>query len=827
MTVERDPADLPLVAAQSGWVRRLAVELARDAHAGEDIAQDALLAASASPTKPGALRAWLAGAVRNLSRMRRRSEDRRASREQRAARPERVDDPTLALERLELQEALLGAVRGLPEPYRTTVLLRWFEGLEPEEIARRTKTPVRTVHTRVHRALALLREMLDRRSQGDRSRWLAAWLPALSQPSSGWRWVLLMELKTKLALAGLLAALGVSIWIASRRAAALDPSTKAHAVTAQAPLDPAETSHESLIGTDSPTGHRVSELPDPAPGTVAARTIHGRVIDVTGALLPGIPLMSRSEPAARATSDARGYFAIEIAAGDGELDVEAPGWISIYDTRIELPDPVEGYYLVLARPRTIPGFVKDRAGNPIAHANISLGAQSWGLWDFSSGYRDELRRRLGLGLESSSLRLWTTTSETDGSFRLETARIPGQEVRASRQGFQTHGLEPPDDGEPVTLVLDSEVRRLRGGAFDPNGRPVYGASLRLGHSETWSDDHGGFALEFDARTPGAHLIAVHPDWEPVVQPCLSASPTDPGAWPDPLVIRFRQPVAGIRGIVQDIDGKPVRDAEVVALDPPTWDEYLGRIGESTVRDNSSSASVLGCDSVRTGEDGRFHLRGLAQRSYRLFAYSKRTLESVVSEPIPGGTLDAVLVIGKPSERCRFAGSVVDLQGAPIARATISAMRMMPGGRRIDMDQVSTDEQGHFDLPGMSSAIDGFIVWTEVGPAEIVPVDPALPRDAQRLQVGRVARVEVQILTPGLQADTVAFLDASGTALACGTKIGRGGWMGGGDRADLSDGKSGVLIVSERAQTLVLKSQGKEVQRILLHLDPAQVNYVRP
>jgi RNA polymerase sigma-70 factor (ECF subfamily) len=191
----------------------LAIAVASDAHAGEEIAQDALLAASdRAAGAPGNLKSWLAGAVRKLHRRRARSDADRKARERQAARPDVVDDPTLALERLEIQEALSAAVRELEEPYRTTVLQRWYEGLEPQRIAERTGVPVRTVHTRVTRALAMLRETLDRRSHGDRTRWMAAWAPLMPGTSNVVK-VTLMGIKVKVAVAVALVAVGVTAMI--------------------------------------------------------------------------------------------------------------------------------------------------------------------------------------------------------------------------------------------------------------------------------------------------------------------------------------------------------------------------------------------------------------------------------------------------------------------------------------------------------------------------------------------------------------------------------------------------------------------------------------
>ncbi len=216
MTTRPDP-DLDRLVAEAAWVRKLALAVARDAHAADDLAQDAWVAALARPPRGEDRRGWFARVLRNLERLRARGDSNRGARERHVARRETDEDPTLALERLEMQEALLRCVRALAEPYRTTVVLRWFEGLDPAEVGRRTNVPLRTVHTRTTRALALLREALDRRSGGDRSRWMAAWLPLLSLRPAGSGlvpWILAMNVKLKI---GLALAAGLLLFVAIRR----------------------------------------------------------------------------------------------------------------------------------------------------------------------------------------------------------------------------------------------------------------------------------------------------------------------------------------------------------------------------------------------------------------------------------------------------------------------------------------------------------------------------------------------------------------------------------------------------------------------------------
>src|SRR5262249_15618093 len=148
-----------LLALQNARIQSLALAIAVDGHVADDLAQEAWLALVRRPPKAsGSVAGWLTRTMRNLLRHRVRDEARRRQRESSAARAGLVDGSERALERLELHESILQAVRDLKEPYRSTVLLRWFEQLEPAEIARRTGVPIRTVHTRVSRSLRMLRD---------------------------------------------------------------------------------------------------------------------------------------------------------------------------------------------------------------------------------------------------------------------------------------------------------------------------------------------------------------------------------------------------------------------------------------------------------------------------------------------------------------------------------------------------------------------------------------------------------------------------------------------------------------------------------------------
>src|SRR6185503_5601528 len=108
------------------------------------------------------------------ARERARRESRRAGHEARAARSEALTSSADLVARASVQRRVVELVLALEEPYRETVLLRYFEGLSPKAIARRTSVPLATVKTRLRRALAALRARMERASGGDGRSWLSA-----------------------------------------------------------------------------------------------------------------------------------------------------------------------------------------------------------------------------------------------------------------------------------------------------------------------------------------------------------------------------------------------------------------------------------------------------------------------------------------------------------------------------------------------------------------------------------------------------------------------------------------------------------------------------
>ncbi|HEX6883756.1 MAG TPA: sigma-70 family RNA polymerase sigma factor, partial [Planctomycetota bacterium] len=170
--------------ANQGFLRRLARELIRDAARAEDLLQDTWL--TWRERRPAGLaepRAWLARVLQNRARNLLRQDQRRAQREQRVARPEAIPSE-LTQATVDVQAEVVAVLQRLDEPEQTALMLRYYHGLGPTEIAARTGVSLNTVKSRLARALAHLRAELDRRHAHDHKDWRHCLVP-LALPEGG------------------------------------------------------------------------------------------------------------------------------------------------------------------------------------------------------------------------------------------------------------------------------------------------------------------------------------------------------------------------------------------------------------------------------------------------------------------------------------------------------------------------------------------------------------------------------------------------------------------------------------------------------------------
>ena len=281
------------------WVRGLATRLVRED--ADDAAQDVWLAALRSPpdsNRPP--RPWLARVLQNAARKRFRDESTRRDYETAAPLPDAETSPEALVGRVQLQQLLVELVLGLEEPFRQTLLLRFFEGKSSAEIAEASGVPAGTVRWRLKEGLERVRTALDARHHGDRKAWLLSCAPLLLPPAGPWltAGVALMEKKVRVSivvvivmLVGLLAG-----WSFSVR-----PGVDARATTP--PVERvASPSSELPVATAVPSVVRV----EPAIAAPSASPVSPTIAAPVVAPSPAAPVPQPSAPSITAPATPSG-----------------------------------------------------------------------------------------------------------------------------------------------------------------------------------------------------------------------------------------------------------------------------------------------------------------------------------------------------------------------------------------------------------------------------------------------------------------------------------------------------------------------------------------
>lgn len=144
-----------------------------------DVVQETWLRAIDRPPQAlTSLRGWLAQVARNLARDHHRGASRRLARERAVARTEEAVE--VSSSKLEAHRAVVDRVLALDEPYKTVVLLRYYQGRTPKQIAEQLERNPATVRSQLHRAHELLRDEVDAEYGGDRAAWAGLFLPSIA-----------------------------------------------------------------------------------------------------------------------------------------------------------------------------------------------------------------------------------------------------------------------------------------------------------------------------------------------------------------------------------------------------------------------------------------------------------------------------------------------------------------------------------------------------------------------------------------------------------------------------------------------------------------------
>jgi RNA polymerase sigma-70 factor (ECF subfamily) len=846
-------APLDSLLERSTWTRELARRLVRDADEADELVQQTWVAAlEKPPSRSIPIKSWIAGVMRNLAREGRRGDARRTERERAAARGEVDCSREGLVEKLETHRALVAAVATLGEPSRSTILMRYFEGLSPREIARRTNTPVRTVHTRLHRALHELRRKLDTRYD-ERSAWLLALAPlarAKHATLAAWGAVIL-DAKLKVVCVAV-AAIGVASFFALRSIRGVAPSTdvvraSAGSVAGTTASDEVarELSTAQRTEVAQPVANRSSET---MPAVAEQGLLHGRVLDATGASLPGVlvhwsPFGGGTPIDATAPSARDGRFEMPLPGGGGTLECADERYAVVLGPTI-FDASSDGEHVLVVAPRIrIAGQVTDSSGQALEGVVVSL----WLPHNF--------RARFAEALTSSSDVRCDARSDAQGQFTLESVpAIEGANLIAELEGYTGPLLDlPQNDKFDLAIVMTPRGagELLSGVVLDVDGNVVEGAHVVLGEANASTDAHGNFTLLLASAGDSSIVRAAHTGSLSGEVRRLGDANNGRGAWPDPLVIRLGGAPLSITGRVVDAEDQPISDAEVWTEDKTEF----GRIQRR--RDNARFLLDVSAEQLARGEEwferkirtdgnGRFELKGLLARSYSLRVVHATTLDFASTAPIAAGAKDVVIRIERVEHRARVAGHVVSRAGVPVAEASVEAVvRIDPpagspnGSRTLELRGITvvTDSEGWFemhDVPMLARAL-------YVSSAACVGKQFELAADADcehlKLVVTMNCQVQIDLRDSRVEATSAKLLDAGGNELAC--QVYHGDLSMASKVVDLSTGRSEVFTVTEDARTLVLQAASgayepsadgkyfvatvREVARREIHLVPGSVN----
>jgi RNA polymerase sigma factor (sigma-70 family) len=708
-------ANINELLAHAGWLRRLAAYLARGAEEGEELVQETWLATARHPpdaTRPA--RPWLAEVMRNLARMRHRRLSRQSARE--AVTAQAVSPPPGADElmiRVEAQRLAAELVVSLDEPYRSTVLLRFFEDRSTNEIARLHDVAPATVRWRLKIAVDRLRDELDGQYRGGRRAWmLAVGLepdrlgPGLLVKGAS----IMAKVKTTTLVLGLalLLVTGGGFWWGIARHAR-QTGHGAAAPSSPAELASAAAWRRSSEGAEATAGE--------GSGDVAGRVLGPGGQVIAGAVVKAFCLSTRGRPprqGARATpgstTGADGRFRIagltpclyalsagaEGFVGSSRLGVEVKSGTNLQDVDLQLG---EGGF-------TLSGRVMDASSGPIPGAVVRLNG-----WVPS---RVE-------GIQGRHL--WETVTDQQGRYHAQVLRArydlvaladgygPGRAF-VDVAGNETHDFRLAPAAQLLGRVIIASDRTVVAGA-EVRAEGTEGEAL--GPSVPFTTDGEG-RFNITGLAPGPYRLI---------------------ARKGTLVAALAQPVVVAAASV-------TRDLEL-ALAP-------GLVLEGTVR--ARGKAVSGADvqlGARTSmrlwalpplrgvsdQTGRFSLDGVLPGEYRL-TLAAPGFPPFQMELSMRQSLSKVIEL---EDHIVVSGRVFTSRGDPARGAQVQAWVQPRDADRVASAGLATaDDQGRFEL-------------ARLGPGDLT---------LRARHRGEIARIEAQPVAAGERRDLVVRLAAGAT-----------------------------------------------------------------
>lgn len=671
--------------AHSRWVERLAVRLAGDGGGGDDLAQEAWLAAlqreRSFDADRGGAPAWFAGVLRRMAAKRRRTEARLRAREATAAREERIPSTEELVAQAELRRRLGASVEALDEPYRTTVLLRWFQGLTPTEIAKHQGVPAGTVRARLSRALDKLRDDLDDSYAGSRGAWSVvalglvpveastALLPSAVPSLSG---LLAMKALTLGLGASAVALVALGIWYTTRDDA--PPEDPPVAMAPQGDDEPVGDAGEELEVVDAGAGREAQPGEDPVEvgpeaepedevvaAPVLATRFLAEVVDPDGRGIANATIETSIGDPAWSTS-LIGMLDEEVGLSGAprrvHLAIRHPEWSSVFVSPFVRPGKLVHLGRIQLEPAgRIRGTVTGTDGLPIGNARVVATDV-----DLATGDLEEMRRK------GPPLGEFAVDAYSDASGRFEVAGIASgfTFLWAGKEEHTWSWIGPIEvfanevsDGHVLELEAISPTASIRGIVLSPEGEPVPNAILQYKYQFAGGSRSAGMATDED----GTFVLLL--DHE--VEHDLRFSDRD-DAWADVQLLAV-QP--GDHEVVAQFREPHWIEVRARSLDGEVVERF--RVDAEPVDAGSQGVSFGALESVDAGR----HEGGLADLRAPTVAFTA-TIDA------PGY---ALATLGPFEADAPPALLEFELEPLPVLRGRVLAQARPLGGAEVSMHEV--------------------------------------------------------------------------------------------------------------------------------------------
>lgn len=409
--------------ANARFLRHLAARLRVRPQDVDDVLQQTWLSTLRERDGFGKPRSWLASVLRHRWLDMLRSEEAQRHHEGRASEQAVAPSEVLSEDEERLREVLARALTELREPYRTTILLHYYEGLTTPAVARRTGVSEETARTRVRRGLALLRERLigsDGRRGARRSLFFLPFLrrrerstgsPARLHPA----WI-------ATGATGVLVSAAL-LWSIAAPAGGLATAVVGprnggvHAGTAEVPALRLTSDADRRARSVSPTAAPSARPLDVTVYGEGGRPAEGARVVLYQGWQPGHQADSYERPLKEERTDENGHARFERVPRTYNVRAQAERLVSretyLGRSADDQPERVE---LHLVEPRTIRGRVVDEDGDPIAGALVSTSSDPNALDMQRLGA--EMRSVPGSGVSLLRQTIRAVTTDATGRFEL-------------------------------------------------------------------------------------------------------------------------------------------------------------------------------------------------------------------------------------------------------------------------------------------------------------------------------------------------------------------------------------------------------------------------